>query len=120
MVLLQSIGIIFALFALSRVFLRYKDKSINALEFLFWSIIWIGVIILALFPRLFTILSQLIGIGRGVDILLYLGMILIFYLIFRMYIKIEGQQKEITLLVRELALRKGQEQIKMRAEAKRK
>lgn len=120
MILLQSIGIIFALFALSRAFLRYKDKSIKTIEFFSWSVVWIGVITLALFPGIFTALSRVIGIGRGVDILLYLGMIILFYLIFRMYIKIEGQQKEITILVRELALRKGQEQIKRRAEAKRK
>ncbi len=109
MALLQIIGVVFALFALSRVFLRYKDKSIKTIEFLFWNIIWLGVIALALFPGLFTALSRVIGIGRGVDILLYFGMIILFYLIFRAYIKIEGQQKEITLLVREFALRKDVE-----------
>lgn len=112
MVLLQLIGIIFALFALSRVFLRYKDKSIKAIEFFFWSVVWIGVIALALFPGIFTALSKFIGIGRGVDILLYFGMIILFYLIFRLYVKIENQKKELTLLVREFAVRKGEEQKK--------
>ncbi len=109
MTILQVLGIIFALFALSRVLLRYKDKSIKAIEFFFWSIIWMGVILLALFPGLFTALSKFIGIGRGVDILLYFGMIILFYLIFRLYVKIESQKKELTLLVRELAVRKGEE-----------
>lgn len=105
---LQLFGIVFALFALSRAVLRYKDKSIKANELFFWSIIWIGVIVIALFPGIFVALSSFFGIGRGVDILLYIGMILLFYLLFRIYVKFEAQQKEITALVREVALQNAQ------------
>lgn len=101
---LQIFGILFALFALSRAILRYNDKSIKGNELFFWSIIWLGVIIIALFPSIFVTLSRLLGIGRGVDILLYLGMLLLFYLLFRFYVRMEAQQKEITALVREVAL----------------
>lgn len=99
----QIIGILFAVFAFSRIILRYRDKSIRANELLFWSIIWLGVICVALFPSIFVAASKLFGIGRGVDILLYLGMILIFYLIFRLYVRVEAQKREITSLVREIA-----------------
>lgn len=105
---LQLFGIVFALFALSRAVLRYKDKSIKANELFFWSIIWIGVIVIALFPSIFVALSLFFGIGRGVDILLYIGMILLFYLLFRLYVKFEAQQKEITALMREVALQNAQ------------
>jgi len=104
--ILEFIGIIFAAFALSRVFLRYRDKSITITELIFWSLVWIGVAAVALFPNIFTTLSKIAGIGRGVDILLYSGMIILFYLMFRLYVKIDGQQKDITKLVRELALQK--------------
>ncbi|PIN80532.1 hypothetical protein COV16_00750 [Candidatus Woesearchaeota archaeon CG10_big_fil_rev_8_21_14_0_10_34_8] len=106
MTIIQLVGIIFAIFALSRVFLRYKDKSISAFELIFWSIVWMGVVTVALFPDIFTSLSKLLGIGRGVDTLLYVGMIVLFYLMFRLYVKIEGQQKDITKLVREIAIEK--------------
>lgn len=102
--IIQLAGIIFAFFALSRVFLRYKDKSISVFELVFWSFVWIGVIAIAFFPGIFTALSAVLGIGRGVDIFLYLGMIVLFYLLFRLYVKIDAQQKEITKLVRELAI----------------
>ncbi len=100
----QIIGVLFALFAWSRVILRYKDKNISVFELVFWSIVWLGVVIIALFPGIFTGLSFFFGIGRGVDILLYVGMIVLFYLLFRLYVKIDSQQKEITKLVRELAI----------------
>jgi small membrane protein len=101
---LQYIGIIFAIFALSRAFLRWKDKSISRGELFFWTLVWSSVVTVALFPGIFTWLSRMLGIGRGVDILLYGGMIVIFYLMFRLYVKIESQQRDITKLVRKLAL----------------
>lgn len=100
----QFLGVLFSLFAWSRVFLRFKDKNVSIFEFVFWSIVWVGVIIIALFPSVFTQLSFFFGIGRGVDILLYVGMIVLFYLLFRLYVKMDTQQKEITKLVRELAI----------------
>ncbi len=104
--LLQILGTVFALFAVSRAVLRYKDKSINAFELLFWSAMWLSVVAVALFPGIFTTLSQVLGIGRGVDTLLYGGMILLFYLLFRLYVRVEEQKKEITHLVREIAMEK--------------
>ena len=103
--LLQIVGIAFALFALSRAFLRYKDKSLRPNEFFFWTIVWVGVICVAIFPSIFVTLSRVLGIGRGVDILLYGGMILLFYLFFRLYVKVEAQQKDMTALVREIAVK---------------
>ncbi len=102
---LQVIGIVFALFALSRAILRYKEKSIRTNEVFFWAIIWIGVICVALFPGIFVALSIVLGIGRGVDILLYFGMILLFYLLFRLYVKVEALQKDMTAVVREIAVK---------------
>lgn len=78
---LQIIGILFAVFALSRAVLRFKDHSIKANELLFWAVIWGGVICVALFPSIFVTLSKFLGIGRGVDTLLYTGMIILFYLL---------------------------------------
>ncbi len=104
--LLQVLGIVFALFAVSRAVLRYKDKSINGFELIFWSAMWLSVVAVASFPGIFTTLSTLLGIGRGVDTLLYAGMILLFYLLFRLYVRVEEQKKEITKLVREIAVEK--------------
>lgn len=104
--LLQVLGIAFALFAVSRAVLRYKDKSINGFELMFWSAMWLSVVAVALFPGIFTTLSKLLGIGRGVDTLLYGGMIVLFYLLFRLYVRVEDQKKEITELVRQIAEKK--------------
>jgi hypothetical protein len=113
MEIIQIIIVIFALFALSRAFLRFKDNKLTKTEFLFWTLIWLAVIVFAFTPRLTSWVSSLLGIGRGVDLIIYLSIIVLFYLIFRLYVKMESIRKDITLLVRKFAIEnKGENETK--------
>ncbi len=98
--------IIFALFAWSRALLRFRDKKIKGSEFSFWSFIWLSVISLSLNPELAGLISFKLGIERPVDLVVYSSVLLLFYLVFRVYVKQEKTEQEITEVVRELALRK--------------
>jgi hypothetical protein len=69
-----------------------------------WILIWGLVIIVALDPNSTNFLAIYTGIGRGLDFVLIIGLLLCFYLIFKMYNKIETVEEELTDLIRELAL----------------
>ena len=103
--LIQVLIMIFALFAWSRAILRLKSKNIGLGELLFWSIIRIAVIVVALFPEIISNLSEIAGVGRAVDLVVYVSIIVLFYLIFRLYVIIDSKNREMTTLVRELAIR---------------
>jgi small membrane protein len=103
---LQVMLIIFSLFALTRVILRLKDKHIKLSEFIFWSILWILVIIVAIIPTLFASVASLFGISSGIMLLVYVSIIIIFYLVFRLYVKLEHQGQDITKLTRSIAINK--------------
>ena len=105
MTLIQILIILFALFAWSRAFLRLKNKAMNAGGFVFWSIIWIAIILIGIFPKILSLPSSVLGIGQGIDLAIYVSIILLFYLLFRVYVRIDVQNKEITKLVREVAIR---------------
>lgn len=106
MELIQILMVLFALFAFSRVVLRFRDKKLQKGEFIFWFFIWVAIIIFALLPSFSDFFAQLLGIGRGVDLFVYIGIIILFYLIFRLYVKMEKIEKDITKVVREEALKK--------------
>lgn len=97
------IMIAFALFAYSRVILRIRKGEITGTEFAFWSVLWISVIIVALIPSFATSIANLLGIGRGADVMVYLSILVLFYLVFRVYVKLEHIEHEITLLTRNLS-----------------
>ncbi|MBT3297518.1 DUF2304 family protein [archaeon] len=103
MEIIQYLIFIFGIFAISRSILRLKSKSISKLEFLFWLGIWLTVIILGLLPNFTTFFSSILGIERGVDAIIYVSIIALFYLLFRLYVKVDEINLEITKLVRELA-----------------
>lgn len=95
--------ILFSLFAISRAIIRFKQGEMSTSEFIFWVALWVVVDILSLIPDLASRISQLFGIERGADLAVYIGIILMFYLIFRLYVKIENVQHDLTRIVRELA-----------------
>lgn len=105
MLLIQIILIIFLLFALSRVVLRFRGGQIRLTEFLFWGFLFSLAIVVVLLPNETTKLASLLGIGRGVDLVVYASIVTLFYLLFRAYVVMEDLRHEITELVRELALK---------------
>lgn len=102
---LQVVVLIFALFAWSRAMLRFKDRKISLGEFFFWTIIWLLVITTSLLPRTAEIMADFFGISRPIDLAVYVSILLLLYLIFRLYVKNEQLQQEMTKLVREIAVR---------------
>ena len=104
--IVQILAVVFAFFALSRAFLRFRGREISIGEFVFWSVTWIVLILLAVFPEYTFLLSRKIGIQRGVDIFVYGGIMLLFYMLFRMYVRVEKMEQSLTKIVRELAKKK--------------
>lgn len=104
---IEIILAIFALFAWSRAFLRFRAKSINHKEFTFWSIVWFATIVIVFIHGKTTILAKLLGMGRGFDAMVFLAIIGLFYIVYRLYVKINEIEIETTELVRQIALHLG-------------
>lgn len=97
--------IIVALFAISRAVLRFKDKKISGQGLVFWVSLWILAVIFAFAPHGVSYLAELVGIQRGTDFIVYLSIIVLFYMFFRIYVKFEGIEQNITKLTREIAIK---------------
>jgi hypothetical protein len=99
-VLLTAAGLIIGV-----VILRYRQGKIGTLPFLLWFVLWVSAALVILFPNTTVGVARYLGIGRGVDLVLYAGGILILYLIFRMFVRFEQMDRNMTKIVRILALR---------------
>ncbi len=96
--------ITFAVFAFTRAFLQFKKGALTIAWLLFWLVFWVLVALVAFLPQTTDVLARLVGVGRGADVVIYLSLIVLFYLVFRIYIKIEHVESGITRLVRSRAL----------------
>ena len=89
LMLYQYIGIIIGIVGLIYSFIRFRESKMSLGMLLIWSVVWIVLIFLSIFPDATVYFADLTGIGRGLDVILILGLIGCFYLIFRIYNKIE-------------------------------
>jgi hypothetical protein len=56
-------------------------------------------------PATASYLANFLGIGRGADLIVYLSVVVIFYLLFKIFVRINKIEKEITKVVREDAIK---------------
>jgi len=106
---LQIVVSLFVVLVVFRLTKKFKDRSLKTSEFTGWLLIWLVVLIVFWLPQTTSYLAFFLGIGRGVDLAVYMAVLICFYLIFRLYLKVDRQQKEITKLVRHLALNEKDE-----------
>ena len=103
----QIIALIVIAFFLSRLFWQKQKKQVNANEFIFWLIFWIlaatAIISLKWIDKL---VANLGFSGSGIDILFYIAVIILFYLIFKLRLRLVKIEKDITKLVRNIAIKK--------------
>lgn len=107
---IQIILVIFLWFALSRVILQFRLGQISPILFSFWAVIFTSAIFVVFLPNETTLLAQAVGIGRGVDLAVYASIVILFYLVFRIYVYIESVRHDITKLVRQIALENSPKQ----------
>jgi hypothetical protein len=101
----QIIAIIIILFFIAKLFLQKKKKEINILEFSFWFLFWlVSGFVIFFIKKIDGFVSALGFSAKGIDVLVYLSIVVIFYLIFKLFIKIEKQERNITKLTREISL----------------
>ncbi len=87
------------------VILRYRQRKIGTVAFLLWLVLWTGAAAVIMFPMSTVILARILGIGRGADLVLYTSLIFTLYLLFRLHVRLDQVNREVTQIVRALALR---------------
>lgn len=103
----QAIALIFIAVFIWRLISQKRKQEIGNNEFILWLSFWLLGAIAIIFIRFLDKLLVSAGFsGSGINFLLYLAVISIFYLVFKLRLKISKLEKNITDLVREIALRK--------------
>lgn len=92
------------LFALAKVLHTYTQGGLRTLEFLFWTLVWVGTAFIIALPDATSFLAHLLGIGRGADLIIYASLLIAFYLIFRIHLTLDRLELEVTEIVRTIAL----------------
>jgi hypothetical protein len=103
----QIIALIIILFFIIRLLRQNKKNKISKSEFVFWLSFWVFSAFIVLGLKWVDKLVAKIGFsGSGIEVLLYFGVAILFYFIFRVRIRLEKMEKNITEIVKEIAINK--------------
>jgi hypothetical protein len=101
----QILALIVIVFFISRLLMQKRKKQLSANEFVFWLIFWSVSALAIIFLKFIDRFVASLGFsGMGIDVLLYFSVVILFYLIFRIRIRLERVEQEITKIVREVSL----------------
>ena len=89
---------------LMRLMFRLRSGRISRGQFAVWFVIWTGGLVIDLFHNYTAALANALGVGRGVDLVIYSSLAFIFYFLLRVSLSLERLDRDITKLVRARAL----------------
>ncbi|MFH1315244.1 MAG: DUF2304 family protein [Candidatus Uhrbacteria bacterium] len=101
---IQILATLFIAFVLGRTVSRWRLQQISTRLFIFWILFWAIALLLFWMPQLSDRVANLLQVGRGVDAIIYISLVIMFYLMFRIFNRFERMEHEITKLVREVAI----------------
>ena len=103
----------FVLFVILRIAYRFYKNEISRREMLIWLVFWLTVGGAIVLPQSTDLLAAEVGVERGADLLVYISVLVLFYLVFRILVKLEKVDRDITKVTRHIALEEeGDKEIK--------
>lgn len=102
---IQFLGLVFGLLMAYLSFLHYKRREFEKSQFILWEIIWLGFIVVIVFPKITDVLFQKLGIGRAMDFFIIIGFIFFTVLTFYNYTNISKVKLGLENRIREEALK---------------
>ncbi len=88
------------------ILLLYAFSQVNKSKFIAWFIILCCLIggVFVLSPNTSTYIANLVGVGRGADLIIYILSIICIAAIFNLHLKFRSSAETQTLIIREFAL----------------
>jgi small membrane protein len=102
----QVFSVLLAAIAISKSYVDFRSRQESLQIFLFWIITWTMIVIVALFPSIIDVLINAFGGGRtGLGTFFGMALVFLYFVVYRVYVKIERMDQKLTKMVQELALR---------------
>ncbi len=98
-ILIFIIGVI-----VMRLIGQWRAQALTTQQFFLWLGVWFVAVMVIAAPDITSYLALQVGITRGVDLVVYTSIILLFYVVFKLLMRQERQEKYITTLVQKVAL----------------
>lgn len=92
--------------AITKSYLGFRAKVESAQIFFLWVAAWVAIVVVALVPSIVDVAIAHFGGGRaGLGTFFGMALVFLFFVVYRMYLKLERIERNLTKAIQELALR---------------
>ena len=99
----QIFSLILAAITISKSYVDFRARRESLQMFVLWTLTWVAIVVVALFPSIVDVLTVRGG-QAGIGRFLGMALVFLFFLLYRIYVKLERLEQQITILVQEIAL----------------
>lgn len=101
----KILAVVLAVIVVSKSYIDFRLRVESLPMFLFWAVTWTVIVIIALFPTTIDLVIAYFGRGTGVGTFLGMALVLLFFLVYRIYAKLGRLEQIVTKAIQETALR---------------
>lgn len=103
----QIFALLIITFFVTRVIRQKRKNQITKNETILWLSFWLLAALAVIFIKTIDKVVAAMGFsGSGINFMIYIAVMILFYLVFKMRLKIVKLEKNITDITREIALKK--------------
>ena len=96
---------LFGVFYLSRIVYQYRQNKRSASSTVIWAVFWVTVVVLAIIPNPVSFkIATLLGFKSNINAVIFVALGWLFLLIFYLSSTIDRLERQMTELVRKIAL----------------
>ena len=107
MLLQQVIAIAAIAFFVSRLAAQKKKGQVSKNEFYLWLVFWVLAAAAVIFIKAIDRLVAWLGFsGAGINFLIYIAVLALFYMVFRLRLDLAKMDRNLTEMVRQITLKK--------------
>lgn len=107
--LIKIILLGFIVFVVGRVIGRWRTGDVGGAEVTLWLLFWAAVASVVIWPQVTDPVAQYMGVARGADLLVYVSVLVLFFLVFRLLATTHRLDRQLTTLTREVAIDRAEE-----------
>lgn len=96
---------LFVLVMLAKLFKQRRDHKLSTMSLIAWLILWLVVLLVFWQPEITSSLALMLGVQRGADLVIYLAIIVMLYLLYRIFVRLNKIEEDISKVVRSEAIK---------------
>ncbi|MEX1052141.1 MAG: DUF2304 domain-containing protein [Patescibacteria group bacterium] len=93
----------FTVLIVAKSYLSYRSRHESLVMTIFWIVTWLIITAITFFPQLIDLVIDNQRAEGGIGTILGIGLIFIYFVIYRVYVKADRVEKQLAKLVRDMS-----------------